>query len=103
MTGFSVDQCWLMPDYPLPIVAEHDRPRIEQMLPDAIAKRSFNDLEFEIITRGGLQRAMAVSWQPMFDDNCTHLGFRTSVRDIIDRQGLKQQLFIYTENLEQVV
>jgi PAS domain S-box-containing protein len=103
MTGFSVDQCRQMPDYPLPIVAEHDRPRIEQMLRDAIAKESFNDLEFEIITRDGHQRAMAVSWQPIFDDSGTHLGFRTSVRDVTDRQALKQQLYLYTEHLEQVV
>lgn len=103
MTGFSVDQCWQMPDYPLPIVAEHDRPRMEQMLRDAIAKQSFNDLEFEIITCDGQQRAMAVSWQPIFDDDGAHLGFRTSVRDVTDRQALKQQLFLYTEHLEQVV
>jgi two-component system sporulation sensor kinase C len=103
MTGFSVDQCWQMPDYPLPIVAPRDRPRMEQMLRDAIAKQSFNDLEFEIVTRDGQPRALAVSWQPIFDDNGTHLGFRTSVRDITDRQALKQQLHVYTEHLEQVV
>lgn len=103
MTGYSVDQCWQMADYPLPIVAEHDRPRMAQMLRDAIAQQSYNDLEFEIVTHDGQQRGMAVSWQPIFDDNGMHLGFRTSVRDITDRQALKQQLFLYTEHLEQVV
>ncbi len=103
MTGFSVEQCWQMPDYPLPIVAEHDRAAIKQLIRDAIAKVSYNDLEFEIVTRDGAVRAMAVSWQPIYDDQGTHLGFRTSVRDVTDRQALKQQLFLYTEHLEQVV
>lgn len=103
MTGFSVEQCWQMPDYPLPIVAEHDRAAIKQLMRDAIAKVSYNDLEFEIVTRDGEVRAMAVSWQPIYDDQGTHLGFRTSVRDVTDRHALKQQLFLYTEHLEQVV
>lgn len=103
MTGFTVDQCQSMVDYPLPIVAEHDRPRIRRMLRDAIAKESYNDLEFDIVTYDGEKRSMAVSWQPIYNDDGAHLGFRTSVRDITDRQALKQQLHLYTEHLEQVV
>lgn len=103
LTGYSVDQCWQMADYPLPMVVAEDRPRIVQMLNDAIDKQSYNDLEFQITTRDGQTRSMAVSWQPMFDCNGVHLGFRTSVRDTTDRQALKQQLALYTEHLEQVV
>ncbi|WP_164103661.1 two-component system sensor histidine kinase NtrB [Candidatus Laterigemmans baculatus] len=103
MTGYTVEQCLAMADYPLPIVAESDRPRIKQMLAEAIAGRSHNDLEFQIDTREGQRRWMAVSWQPMYDDAGEHQGFRTSVRDITDRQGLKEQLRLYTEHLEQLV
>lgn len=103
ITGYSVVQCHQMSDYPLPIVANHDRPRVEQMLGDAIDKHSSNDLEFEIVTLDGQIRSMAISWQPIFDDRGTHLGFRTSVRDITDRQALKQELCRYAEKLEQDV
>lgn len=103
MTGYSVDTCMKMEDYPLPIVAPDDQSRMRQMLKDAIEKKSHNDLEFQIVTRGGEQRWMAVSWQPMYDDDRKHLGFRTSVRDVTDRQALKKQLRLYTEHLEQLV
>jgi hypothetical protein len=103
MTGYSVEDCLHMTDYPLPIVAAKDRPRMRQMLDDAIAMESHNDLEFEIVTCDGIERWMAVSWQPMYSDDRQHLGFRTSVRDITDRQGLKEQLRLYTEHLEQLV
>lgn len=103
MTGYSADRCMRMDDYPLPIVVENDRDRMAKMLSDAISGKSHNDLEFEIVTRDGQERWMAVSWQSMFDDNGKHLGFRTSVRDITDRQGLKDQLRLYTEHLEQLV
>lgn len=103
MTGYSVEECLTMPEYPIPIVADADRPRMRQMLVDAIAGISHNDLEFEILTQNGTRRRMAVSWQPMYDDDGKHQGFRTSVRDITDRQGLKEQLRLYTEHLEQLV
>lgn len=103
ITGYSVPECMAMIDYPLPIVVDRDQPRMRQMLDDAIAGESHNDLEFRIHTQGGQERWMAVSWQPMYSDEKQHLGFRTSVRDITDRQGLKEQLRQYTEHLEQLV
>ena len=103
MTGYTVEDCMQMSDYPLPMVAESDRPRIRQMLKDAIEKKPYNDLEFQVVTRDGQRRWVAASWQPMFDLTGEHLGFRTSVRDITDRQGLKEQLRLYTEHLEQLV
>lgn len=103
ITGYSVASCLEMPEYPLPIVAPSHRPRMRKMLNEAIEGKSFNDLEFEIETADGQSRWMAVSWQPMYDDDGKHQGFRTSVRDITDRQGLKDQLRLYTEHLEQLV
>lgn len=103
MTGYTASECLEMPDYPLPIVAEPDRPKVRRMLDEAIGEKSFNDLEFRVVTRDGEERWMAVSWQPMYDDFGKHLGFRTSVRDITDRQTLREQLRLYTEHLEQLV
>jgi len=103
MTGYTTEQCMTMADYPLPIVAEKDREQMRKMMAEAIAGKSRNDLEFEIVTRDGQERWMAVSWQSMYGDDSKHLGFRTSIRDITDRQGLKEQLRLYTEHLEQLV
>lgn len=103
LTGYTVEQCLAMPEYPIPIVAEEDRPKMRTMLADAIAKKSFNDLEFRIVTAEGITRWMAVSWQPMYNDERSHQGFRTSVRDITYRQALKEQLRVHAEHLEQLV
>jgi PAS domain S-box-containing protein len=102
-TGYTVDECHRMDEYPLPMVAEPDRPRIQRMLDQAISGGSHNDLEFSIVTRSGQMRRMAVSWQSMYGDSQQHLGFRTSVRDITDRQKLQDQLQMYTGQLEQLV
>jgi PAS domain S-box-containing protein len=102
-TGYTADQCLQMPDYPLPIVAPEDRQTMAAMLAEAIAGRSHNDRELQIVTRQDQRRWMAVSWQPIYGDEGVHLGFRTSARDITERQRLRKQLKLYSEHLEQLV
>ena len=103
LTGYGVEECLAMPDYPLPIVDAKDRDRLRLMLRDAISGRSYNDLEFCVRTKAGERRWMAVSWQPMVDDDGAPLGFRTSVRDIADRQALREKLRMQNERLERLV
>lgn len=103
LTGYSAVDCMAMPDYPLPIIAADYRPTIQQMFREAIAGKSFNDLEFRIVTKQGDQRWMAVSWQPMYDDDGEHLGFRSSVRDVTERYSLREEIKLYNEHLEQLV
>lgn len=103
ISGYSVDECLAMQDYPLDMVAPHDRGRVAEMLKDAAVGKSCNDLEFQLVHRTGEERWMAVSWQPMYDEKGQHLGFRTSIRDITERHSLRDQLRLHAEHLEQLV
>lgn len=103
VTGFSVEECLAMADYPLPMIAPEDREQIARMLKDAKEGRSCNDMEFQSLNRQGERRWMSVSWQPMFHEEGTHLGFRTSIRDITDRWKLRNQLRLHAEHLEQLI
>ena len=103
MTGYRPDECLKMSDYPLPLVVAEDRSRIVSMLHDAKAGGSGNDIEFQLIDREGSIRWAAVSWQPMYDESQRHLGFRTSVRDITERQQLREELRLHNQHLEQLV
>ena len=100
MTGFGVEECLAMPDYPLPIVDERDHDLWRAVLADAGAGRSKNDRAFRVVTRGGDSLWMAVSYQPMADDAGRPLGFRTSVRDITERQALQEELDRQNDRLE---
>ena len=100
--GLQSRQCFEMPDYPLLSWSPRTSRRFAACWVrhrDGVIQR----LEFAILTSSAEQRWMAVSWQPMFDDVGRHLGFRTSVRDITDRQSLREQLRIHVEQLEQLV
>ena len=93
LTGYTVAQCEKMPDYPRSIVYEEDRTQFEDYLQEAIDKRlSTNDLEFRISHKDESIRWMAISWQPIYDSQDTHIGQRASVRDITSRKRASDAL-----------
>ncbi len=101
-TGYSPRECLEMPDYPLPMVVPEDRLVISNVQENAKQKGSENDVEFRILHRNGQIRTLAVSYQPIYDDQ-RHLGFRTSARDITERCELREQIQHYAQGLEQLV
>ena len=103
MTGFTPAECLKMPEYPLPLVADDDREKIIAMKRDAISGGSGNDLEFQLMHREGSIRWAAVSWQPMYDQSQRHLGYRASIRDVTERNRLREELRLHNQHLEQLV
>jgi two-component system, sporulation sensor kinase C len=103
LTGYSVAECVAMRDYPLPLIVEEDRERISDVLKSADRRSSGENIEFRSLHRNGEIRWMALSWQPMYADQGTYLGLRTSTRDVTDRRALREQLRLHAEHLEQLV
>jgi PAS domain S-box-containing protein len=103
ITGYSVEECFEMPDYPLPMIVAEDHHRINEILESASTRSSGENVEFRSLHRNGEIRWMALAWQPMYADEGTYLGIRTSVRDVTDRRALKEQLRLHAEHLEQLV
>lgn len=92
ITGYSVAECLAMPDYPLPVVHEGDRPNLARHLAAAASGRSGNHKEFRILCKDGTVRWGAVSWQPIVDRDGRHAGYRTSVRDITETKRIESEL-----------
>jgi len=92
MTGYTVNECLDMPDYPLPLIYPEDRPAITACLRAAARGDSGNDVTFRIVRRDGEVRWAAVSWQTLFHNAGLPLGYRTSVRDITERKQAEDEL-----------
>lgn len=92
IAGYSVEECLAMPDYPLAMVHEDDRPDLARHLAGAAAGQSGNHEEFRILCKDGTLRWGAVSWQPIFDRDGRDAGYRTSVRDITDTKRFEAEL-----------
>jgi PAS domain S-box-containing protein len=92
MTGYGVEECMRMRDYPLSAVHPEDHERIRQVMASARKGSSGNDVEFRIRRKDGLERWAAISWQSFADDAGQALGHRTSVRDIHERKLAEERL-----------
>jgi PAS domain S-box-containing protein len=92
MSGYSVEECLSMPDYPLQLVLEEDREMFAGYLHEARAGVAANDQEFRIQHKEGHVIPAAISWQPAFDSEARNFGFRTSVRNIADRKRAEEAL-----------
>jgi PAS domain S-box-containing protein len=103
ITGYTVEECLAMKDYPLAMVAHDDRRSIADALMSARSRTTGEGIEFRSLHRTGELRWMSLSWQPMYEDEGGYLGIRTSVRDITDRHNLRDQLRLHAEHLEQLV
>jgi PAS domain S-box-containing protein len=103
LTGYSVDECLKMADYPLALIDPADRARIAKVLEQARSRTSGEHVEFRSLHKNGDMRWMNLSWQPMYAEYGHYLGVRTSIRDVTDRQKLREELRLYAEHLEQLV
>ena len=92
MTGYTVEECLASPNYPLHLVHQEDRGAIKRCLTSAAQGSSDNDVEFRIVRKDGSQCWGAVSWQTIFDERGSPMGFRTSVRDITLRKVAENAL-----------
>jgi len=68
------------------MVAEPYRDRFEQLLRDARAGQSADNIEFRVKRKDGEIRHIAISYQAIFDSRGNHLGHRSSLRDISKRK-----------------
>ena len=92
LSGYTVEDCYAMDDYPLPIIHPDDREVIISKLELAAHGASENDLSFRIIRKDGQLTWMGGSWQSIKNDNGEALGYRTSFRDISQRKRDEDQL-----------
>ncbi len=92
ITGYSVEECLAMPDFPLPLIDESDREKVARHLKGAIRGSRGSDLEFRIRRKDGSLAWEVASWQPIYDASGASLGHRSSIRDITKRKQFEEEL-----------
>lgn len=100
LTGYSVQECMTMADYPLTMVYGPDQPAVAAVLLQAQQGQTGNHFEFRVAHKDGSVRWAAISWQPISVDGKAE-GFRSSVRDIDERKRMEQELQAAMRRAEQ--
>lgn len=100
LTGYSVQDCLAMPDYPHSMIHLDDRERFQQLFSPAIKTRtSANDITLRVLRKDGSLLWLALCWQPIFNTKMEYLGIRSSGRDINQRKQAEEQLLDYQQKL----
>ena len=92
VTGYSIKEIMVMPDYPGSVIYEKDRERIERAFRSALNGSTGNDVQFRIVRKDGRVIWGEMSWQPIYYDEDNSLGHRESIRDITARKDAEQAL-----------
>lgn len=97
ITGYSIKELMIMPDYPTPVVFKEDQERMGRAFRSALKGSTGNDVQFRIERKDGKIIWAEMSWQPICDEEGNSLGHRESIRDITARK----QAEIALEKIEQ--
>ena len=103
ITGYTVEACLAMDDYPFRMIAVQDRHLIADVLASARNQTSGESADVRSLHRNGETRWISLYWQPMYEEGGGYLGFRTSVRDVTVRRNLREKLRLHGEHMEQLV
>lgn len=91
ITGYTVDECHTMRDYPLPLIQPDDRKRLAVLLETAHRERTSGDGErFRVRHKDGTPVWCSISWHPIFSADNEHVGYRSSIRDISARMRAEE-------------
>ena len=91
ITGYTVEECSEMLNYPLPLVDPEDISAVKELLESGSRGETGNHLEFRVLHKDGHSLWAAISWQSIIVEG-QRVGFRTSVRDIQRSKELEHHL-----------
>ncbi len=92
ITGYTIEELKAMPDFPLPLIYEEDRPSVIEAFHRARAGTSGNDVHFRLKRKDGAIKWVSVSWQSILDSRGVCLGHWSSIRDITDHKQMEEQV-----------
>ncbi|WP_058557277.1 response regulator [Thiohalocapsa sp. ML1] len=99
VSGFSVEECLAMPDYPLPVVHPEDRRAFHRQV-ERLRAGDSSEHEFRLLHRDGSLSWAVLTGQPICDADGTKMGLRCSIRDITERRRASQAMLDAKEAAE---
>ena len=99
LTGYTVEECLAMADFPMALVVPEDRSRVLKEFGRAVKGGMGEAFDFRMQRKDGDIFWGAMSWQPIYGSASEFLGHRSSIRDITE---LKQYEFVLQDAIEEL-
>ncbi|MDM8546861.1 PAS domain S-box protein [Candidatus Venteria ishoeyi] len=99
-TGYKPEEYMHLQDRFSKVIAKEDRERMFKLHCRALQEHiSANDIPFRMCHKNGSQRWVAVSFQPIYDQDKIYQGLRSSIRDIQERIEAEQHFHTLASNI----
>jgi len=92
VTGYSADELMAMRDYPMALIYEDDREKVDKAFKSALKGSTGREMEFRLLRKDGSIVWVETAWQPIFDEKGVSQGHRVSIHDIMDRRQAEEAL-----------
>lgn len=102
VTGYELEECRAMADFPLPMLNPAERSRFRRMVSEGVAGQVWDDEEFQMCRKDGSQWWAACCCQPMVGPDGRPHGVRISVRDISEHKLAEAREHLRGEVLERL-
>jgi diguanylate cyclase (GGDEF)-like protein/PAS domain S-box-containing protein len=99
ITGYTVEDCDAMADFPLPLVSPQDRKKVREAIAGALHGTTGNDFLFRARRKDGSEFWASADWRPIYGSDTAYLGLRLSMHDVTGRQEAENKL---SETLRQL-
>ncbi len=99
ITGYTVDECHAMSDFPLPLVSPQDWKTVREAIAGALHGTTGNDFLFRARRKDASEYWASADWRPIYGSDAAYLGLRLSVHDVTGRQEAENKL---SETLRQL-
>jgi diguanylate cyclase (GGDEF)-like protein/PAS domain S-box-containing protein len=102
MTGYSVEECHSMPDFPVSLVSPQDWKKVREAIAGALNGTTGDDFVFRARRKDGSEFWASADWRPIYSGGheAAYLGLRLSVHDVTARQEAENRLSETLRELE---
>ncbi len=102
VTGYSVNELMAMRDYPMALVYEEDRDKVDEAFKSALKGSTGREMEFRLLRKDGNIVWVEIAWQPIFDEKGLSQGHRVSIHDIMNRKQTEESLLKSKERFREL-
>lgn len=100
ITGYTVEECMAMENFPLDMIHEEDLEKTDAIFMEDLKNMKENDnVQFRIKCKDDTIKWMSAAWQPLYDSRGEFMGARSSIRDVTVRVEAQETMKYLVETL----
>ena len=100
LTGYTIEQCMAMEDYPKPMIDPRDWDLLREYTDRALQGEGRQELQLRVIRKDGIRVWMSFAYEPVLDKEGRIMGLAGAAKDITEQKEAEQSLHLMSKVFE---